>query len=197
MPPMKKVLTNLLLISFAMLIMIPSSFAESPSFSQKYAKKTCIVVIGESDVKTPDFFKYIDKQMNGDDMVKMDSGIETQSKYQNYWFDKGFLEEQKLTKQDLHDFVQYSGYDRVLFLMVGSPILEKTKVQTGLFAWAEQTRASIEVKAFLVDNTSIIKAVTVSKEDDSVTSELRAKRGAFEKCMKEVTAQLMQSGQKK
>lgn len=39
---------------------------------------------------------------------------------------------------------------------------------------------------FLVNETSIIKAADVAKEDDSVTSELRAKRGAFEKCIREI-----------
>ena len=74
----------------------------------------------------------------------------------------------------------------VLFTFVTSPVMEKTRIQTGLFTSEEMTRASIGVKAFGVDNADIIKVVDVSKEDNSITSELRAKRGAFRKCMKEI-----------
>lgn len=119
----------------------------------------------------------------------MISGTEIQSMYQTYWLEKGYLEEQKLTKQDLNDFVKYSGYNKVLFLIVNSPVVEKTRQGRGgwgVWVQSERTRASIGIKSFLADETSIIKATDVTKEDDSDTSELRAKRGAFEKCMKEI-----------
>ena len=148
--------------------------------------KTCVVLIGNSDVKTPDFIKYIDKEFNNEEAKKrIACGVEIQSIYQNYWFQKGYLEEQKLQKQDLHDFVKFSSYDRCLFLIISDPVVEKTKVPAGWFTTAEKTRASMEVKCFLADSTDIIKSFSVVKNDDSMASDLRAKRGAFEKCVKE------------
>ena len=72
------------------------------------------------------------------------------------------------------------------YLIGSSPIVEKTHIPAGWFSTIEQTRASLEVKCFLVDKENVIKALAVTQNDDSKTSELRAKRGAFEKCMKEL-----------
>lgn len=148
------------------------------------------MIVGDASVKTPDFLQYVNDAFNSEgNGKKVVSGTDVQSKYQSYWLDKGFLEEQKLTKQDLNEFVKYSGYSKVLFLIVNPPVMEKTKqAGGGWYGWmaTERTRASINVKSFLADETSVIKSVEVTKEDDSVTSELRAKRGAFQKCLTEI-----------
>lgn len=181
----KKVL-SIIFFSLFFLVNMTNVFAGDVSQMQKSKLKTCVVLIGNSDVKTPDFIKYIDEQFNGEETKnKVICGSEVQSVYQNYWFQKGFLEEQKLQKQDLHDFVKFSSYDRCLFLIISDPIVEKTKIPAGWFTTAEKTRASIEVKCFLADDTNIIKSFNVTKNDDSMASDLRAKRGAFEKCVKE------------
>jgi len=180
---------------FSLVAVIFLLLPASPAFAEinilnPALKGTCIVIVGDAAIRTPDFFKSLDDTFNAEaKSKKVISGTEIQSLYQTYWLDKGYLEEQKLTKQDLNDFVKYSGYDKVLFLIVNSPVMEKTKQGSGGWgAWiqTERTRASISVKVFLANETSIIKAADVAKEDDSVTSELRAKRGAFEKCIKEI-----------
>lgn len=185
---MRKFICSLMAIAFLLLPMTPA-FAEI-NLLNPTLKDTCVVIVGDAAVKTPDFFKYVDETFNTEGKSKkVISGTEIQSMYQTYWLDKGYLEEQKLTKQDLNDFVKYSGYNKVLFLIVNSPVVEKTKQGRGGWGgWvqAERTRASISVKTFLANDSSIIKAADVTKEDDSDTSELRAKRGAFEKCVKEI-----------
>lgn len=185
---MRKVISFLMVVTFLLLPISPA-FAQT-SLLNPAPKETCVVIVGDASVKTPDFFKYVDEAFNTEEKKKkVVSGTEIQSLYQTYWLDKGFLEEQKLTKQDLNDFVKYSGYKKVVYLIVSSPVVEKTKEGYGGWdGWVqtERTRASITIKTFLVNETDIIKAVDVTKEDDSVTSELRAKRGAFEKCIKEI-----------
>jgi len=185
---MRKVISFLMVVTFLLLPISPA-FAQT-SLLNPAPKETCVVIVGDAGVKTPDFFKYVDEAFNTEEKKKkVVSGTEIQSLYQTYWLDKGFLEEQKLTKQDLNDFVKYSGYKKVLYLIVSSPVVEKTNEGHGGWdGWVqtERTRASITIKTFLVNETDIIKAVDVTKEDDSVTSELRAKRGAFEKCIKEI-----------
>ena len=185
---MRKVISFLMVVTFLLLPISPA-FAQT-SLLNPAPKETCVVIVGDASVKTPDFFKYVDEAFNTEEKKKkVVSGTEIQSLYQTYWLDKGFLEEQKLTKQDLNDFVKYSGYKKVVYLIVSSPVVEKTNEGYGGWdGWVqtERTRASITIKTFLVNETDIIKAVDVTKEDDSVTSELRAKRGAFEKCIKEI-----------
>ena len=75
-------------------------------------------------------------------------------------------------------------------MTVCDPVMEKTSIPAGWFTTVQQTRASVEVKAYLADAETIIKAVDVSKEDDSQASELRAKRGAFQKDINEIASQL-------
>lgn len=175
-----------------LLLLTCTTFAADTSFFHKPLTKIGVVVIGNPDVKTPDYFNIISEKLS--DQTKkfytLEAGTTVQSKYQQYWFDKGFLDEQKLTKQDLNDFVKYSGYDKVLFLTVCDPVMEKTSIPAGWFTTVQQTRASVEVKAYLADAETIIKAVDVSKEDDSQASELRAKRGAFQKDINEIASQL-------
>ena len=183
---MKKVLSILFVFSLFFLVNVKNVLAADVSQLKSTKLKTCVVLIGNSDVKTPDFIKYIDKEFNNEEAKKrIACGVEIQSIYQNYWFQKGYLEEQKLQKQDLHDFVKFSSYDRCLVLIISDPVVEKTKVPAGWFTTAEKTRASMEVKCFLADSTDIIKSFSVVKNDDSMASDLRAKRGAFEKCVKE------------
>ena len=83
--------------------------------------------------------------------------------------------------------MKYSGYDKVLFVMVKDPVVDKHKQQTGLFTSVVNSRASISVNAFLADKSNVIKASSSTKEDDSEASELRAKRGAFRKCLQEIS----------
>lgn len=151
----------------------------------------CALLIGDADVKTKDFIDILDDKLNSNidnsKQKKIECGTNIQSKYQEYWFSKDFIEEQKLTKTDLHEFVKYSGYDRCLYLIVSAPSMEKTKLPSGWFTTSERTRASVEVKGFLVDKDKVIKTINITKNDDSMASELRAKRGAFEKCIKELS----------
>lgn len=185
---MRKLMYSLLAVVFLLASMSP--MVSGASLLDQAQNRSCVVIVGDAAVKTPDFIKYVDEAFNTvGKNKKVISGTEIQSKYQSYWLDKGFLEEQKLTKQDLLNFVKYSGYNKVLFLIVSNPVIEKTNQGYGGWsAWSqtERTRASITIKSFLVDETTVIKAVDVSKEDDSITSELRAKRGAFQKCITEI-----------
>lgn len=156
-----------------------------------------VVVIGGADVKTPDFFNAIAEAFSPTaqeaQKYTIETGTPAQTKYQNYWSDKNFLDEQPLTKDVAVDFVKYSGYDKVLYIMISQPVMENTLHGGGFWGYWDTTthnRASIEVKAYLSDGNTILKSVNVTKEDDSAASQLRAKRGAFKKSIKEIAAQV-------
>ena len=109
-----------------------------------------------------------------------------QGKWQEYWLDNGELEEQKPTKADLLSFVEFSGCDKVLYLMCKDPVTDVKRV--GLFGENESWRTSVSVNAFLCDKQGIVKTSNISREDDSNRSELRARRGAFKKAVREISA---------
>lgn len=180
----------LLLVMAITMIFTGTVFAGAANdFLNKKVDQIGVVIIGNSDYKTDDYYNYISELLNNenDKRYKIVCGSEVQSKYQNYWLDKGFLEEQKPQKNDLFDFYKTSGYDKILYILVSDPVVDKHNIRTGLFSSVEQSRASVTVNSFLVNNNTILKAYSVTKEDDSRASELRAKRGAFRKVLKELS----------
>lgn len=156
-----------------------------------YASNVGVVVIASSDYKDDHFFSVLDKELKQVAGHNVVSGNVMQTSYQDYWLDKGFLEAQQPSPQGFVDFVNYSGYDKVLFIVMKDPVVDKGVV-TGLFGdvVAMKTRATVETKGFLVDKERIIKHFTSTNEDDSKASDLRAKRGAYKKGIVAVVKEL-------
>ena len=151
---------------------------------------TCALLIADADMKTEDYMNKVSDCLQETPNVVF--GTKIQTKYQEYWFQKGELEEGKITPQVLFEFRKFSGYDKCLYLITEKAI-EKTK-QPRLFGSYEKTRASVTIKGFLVGQDvngadKILKMINVTQQADSDTSDLRAKRGAFEKAMKELVKQ--------
>ncbi len=152
---------------------------------------TCALLIADADMKTEDFMNKVSDCLKESPNVVF--GTKIQTKYQEYWFEKGELEEGKITPQVLFEFRKYSGYDKCLYLITEKTV-EKSK-QPMLFGSYEKTRASVNIKGYLVGQDAtgadkILKMINVTQNADSDTSDLRAKRGAFEKAMKELAKQL-------
>lgn len=154
--------------------------------------RVAVVIVGSSDYKTEDYFQSIDEYIcepNKNKKLKILYGEDVQGKYQEYWLEKGELTEGTPTKQDLFDFVRYGGFDKVLYLIVQDPVIDRHQVRSGLFGQftSEDIRASITVNCFLCDDGKVIKNAAAVKEDDSFASILRARRGAFGKCMQSIS----------
>ena len=176
-----------LLAAIFMMILQSVVFAgAAEDFLNRY-KTVAVVIIGNSDFRSPDFYN-ISKEAFKDETGKLSMivGDPIQTKYQEFWFDKGFLEEQTPNKDSLLDFTKYCNYDEVLFILVRDPTIEKNAQSNGIWGTIEHTRASIQINAFLCTPDGVKKLYSSAKEDDSRTSDLRAKRGAFEKCMKDI-----------
>ena len=159
-------------------------------FKRSFGKpRTCAVLIAPADMKTEDFMNAVDDSLNClETRKKIKVGTEMQTKYQEYWLNKGELEEGKLTLEVMKEFVKMSGYDQCLFLVTTTNV-EKSKVPGGWFTIIEKTRASVEVRGFLTDAHKVLKIINITKNDDSNHSDLRAKRGAFEKCVNDLGKQ--------
>lgn len=146
-----------------------------------------VVIVGSPDFKTQNFYEYFNGQLRSetDTSYVIVTGNTPQNKWVDYWLDKGFLEEQTPKKDDLLGFVSFSGYDKVLFFIVKDPIMEKHTRSTGLFTQATQARVSLTTNAFLCTPDAVIKTYSVSKQDDSEWSDMRAKIGALKKCARD------------
>ena len=181
---MKRV--SLLVAIFTVILQSIVFAGAAEDFLHRY-KTVAVVIIGNSDFRSPDFYDIAkDSFKDETGKVSMIVGDAIQTKYQEFWFDKGFLEEQAPNKESLVEFAKYCNYDEVLFLLVRDPIIEKNSRNRGLWGTAEHTRASIQINAFLCTPDGVKKLYSSAKEDDSRTSDLRAKRGAFEKCMEDI-----------
>lgn len=170
----------LLVLVVMAVVIVP--FNTSMAAANKH--KNCAIIIGEADFKTRSYMAYLDKFFADYDF---ESGETAQNMYMDYWLNQGELEEGKLNKAVMLDIAKTSGYDKVLFLVINSSVVEKNKTEIGTWMGYEYTRANIEVKALLVDSEKIIKSASKVEEDTSSTSELRAKRGAFKQCIKSIT----------
>ena len=180
---MLKRLLGILIIVGVMITMSQGACKAAEFDNNKFNKaKICALLVAPIDMKSEHFVDAVqDEIKTNNDINNIDSGMGIQSKYQEFWLSKGEIEEGKLTKKLMHEFVKYSGYEKCLFIIPSNSV-EKTNV-------SNRTRASVETKAFLVDDTNVLKIISVTKSDDSKTSDFRAKRSAFEKCMKEIAEQ--------
>lgn len=180
-------LFRILLVLVCLMGFLPTVSAANANVEFKNSK-IGVVLIAPFDMKTEDFIEIVDNKLNKDEDYKefiVGSGMQT--KYQEYWFNKGELEEGKLTKDVIYDFADFSGYDKLLYLVAAVDI-DKNK----LSGEGERTRASVEVKGFLVDKNNTLKIISVITNDDSKKSDFRAKKGAFEQCMQDLGRQLQE-----
>ena len=149
-------------------------------------RQIAVVIVGNADYKTKDFIEYTNnffKASNGLDIV---TGKAVQTKYQNYWLDKGLIDEGTPTKEDFINFVNYSGYNKVVYLVIKDSVIDQHGSKKG----KGRSRASLTINAFLVDKMQVLKVDSSTNEEDSKTSELRARRGAFKQCVKEISENL-------
>lgn len=188
---MKKLLV--FISALAMSIMLLAGVCSAAASQGSNGKdKVAILLMGSNDFKSTQYFTMIENHFlkNNPHASQIVLGADIQSKYQEYWLDKGFLEEQQPTKDDLLAMPEYLGVDKVLVLIVKDPVVEKHFAFT-LMESGEKSRASIQINAFLIDKEKILKSKVSNNEDDSFSSDLRAKRGAFKKCMKEISAEML------
>lgn len=187
---MKKILFFISILTIACLML--SSAIAAARQENGGNNKIAILLAGSNAFKSTHYFAMTEEQFSKNNPLagQIALGIDVQSKYLEYWLDKGFLEEQQPSTEDLLALPAYLDKDKVLVMIVKDPAVEKNTAFT-LAASGEKSRASIQIDAFLVDREKIIQRQTASNEDDSFYSELRAKRGAFKKCLKELSSAML------
>ena len=168
------------------------TFAKSKSKDDNKRQIAIVVVSSDADFKTKSFtnqarkdlkknnkknkFKFIPDSIRGtveksNSEFTVLSGDEIQNKYHDYWFDKGMLQEGNPTREDFVNFVSYSGYDKVIYLLVNNPTITQTGAigstigagNTGTVIYTNSYSAAVTIDAFLVDKNKIIKTANASK----------------------------------
>ena len=163
------------IMAFALLIIFScSAFAAANN-------SVGVVIVGGAEFKTKDYYKMISSVF---DLNKSRDkvGDEIQGKYQKFLLERDLLGEKIPRKQYLIDFAARSGCSKVLFLMIDS-----TADHQNDFKKSQKNRLSIQVDAYLCDSLQVIDVQTTGQESNSKTSDLRARRKAFKKCLEELS----------
>lgn len=149
------------------------------------AQSTKVVIIAGAEFKTDDYYKIIQKNLGVQSKTAYEAGNDIQKKYHVFMMKHYDIGETTPKKQDLANFVKESGYGKVLFLMLDENIDTQTHGNH-----SQKNRSTIQLDAYLVDSEGIIDVTTTSQDFVSKASNLRARRGAFEKCLKEVATSM-------
>lgn len=157
-----------------------TAFAAQNSFGNNY-RSTKVVIIGGAEFKTKDYYNLIKKTLGSKTKTAYETGDEIQRKYQLFMMERYDIGENKPRKQDFIDFTSGSGYGNTLFLVLDENIDTQNNSKS-----RQKNRITIQLDAYLVNNSGIVDFTTTSQDFISKTSNLRARRGAFEKSLKEI-----------
>lgn len=159
----------------ALLIMSTAVVYAAQNSSSRHGTK--IVIIGGAEYKTSDYYKIARNSFG----KGYEAGEEIQDRYQTFMMERHDVGEDTPHKQDFIDFTAQNDYDSVVFLIVS----EKLDTQNNAKS-RQKNRITVQINAYLASGARILDVTTVSRDDTSKTSNLRARRSAFKKCVREV-----------
>ena len=140
-----------------------------------------VVIISGAEFKTKDYYKIVEKNLGSKTKTPYECGDEIQRQYQLFMMERYDIGEDKPRKQDMIDFAARNNYKKVVFIILDETIDTQTHGDH-----RQKNRSNVQMDAYLVSNDRIADFATTSQEFTSKASNLRARRGAFEKCLKEV-----------
>lgn len=142
-----------------------------------------IVVIGGAEFKTPDFYKLVKNEFNPKSGAKLEVGGDLQNKYQKFLLNRDLSGNTTPRRQDLIDFTAISGCKKILFVSVSSSTADHQNNANR----RQKDRISLQVDGYLCSSLEVIDVATSSQKSNSKTSDLRARRSAFKKCLEELS----------
>lgn len=140
-----------------------------------------VVIVGGAEFKTGDFYDAAKSQFKPISGAKIVVGNDMQTRYKKYWLNRGYIGEQSPQKSDLIAFATMSGCDKVICLIVTDTVDTQNSS-----THRQKTRVSVQVDAYLCTRTDVVDVFSASDDEDSKGSPLRARRSAFNKCLKEI-----------
>lgn len=155
--------------------------------SSRYLNSVGVVIVGGAEFKTNDFYGVVKDRFKPLSGSKIIVGNELQTLYKKYWLNRGFIGEQPTQKNDLIEFAAMSGCDKIICLIVTDTVDKQNSSNH-----RQKSRVSVQVDAYLCTQTDVVDVFSASDDEDSKGSPLRARRGAFDKCLKEIAKSLNQ-----
>ena len=148
--------------------------------------KIGVVIVGGVEFKTDDFYKAVRNELKPKSGAKIIVGNDMQTLYKKYWLREGYIGEQTPQKDDLINFTATSGCRKVIYIMVSDVVDD----QRNSGNHRQQNRISVQLDAYLCTPTDVEDIFSASKEVNSKGSALRARNGAFKKCLEEISKSL-------
>ena len=156
------------------------------AFAAKDYQSVGVVIIGGADFKTDDFYKIVRNELKPKSGAKIFVGNEMQTLYKKYWLREGYIGEQTPQKKDLINFAAMSGHKKIVCIIVADSVVDRHNTPKS----REKDRVSVQLDAYLCTPANVEDVFSASDEELSKTSNLRARRGAFQKCLKEIAKTL-------
>ena len=138
-----------------------------------------VIIIGGAEFKTDDYYKIVKDELKPRSGAKILVGNDMQSRYQKYWLNRGYVGDQTPRRDDLISFTRMSGCGKVVCLVVNNSAVDSHN-NAGR---REKDRISVQVDAYICTPNAVAEVFTASCDSNSKTSNLRARRGAFRKCL--------------
>ena len=148
--------------------------------------KIGVVIVGGVEFKTDDFYKAVRNELKPKSGAKIIVGNDMQTLYKKYWLREGYIGEQTPQKDDLINFAATSGCRKVICIIVSDVVDD----QRNSGNHRQQNRISVQLDAYLCTPTDVEDIFSASKEVNSKGSALRARNGAFKKCLEEISKSL-------
>lgn len=171
---------------FAMIFSTILIFSSTAFAANNFAKSVGVIVIGGAEYKTPEFYKIIRNEFDPKSGAKFLVGEDLQNKYQKFLLNRDLIGNNIPRQNDLIDFTRISGYGKILFISIPD---SNTDHQNNANR-RQKDRISVQVDGYLCNNLSVIEVATASQHSNSKTSDLRARRGAFKKCLESLAKTL-------
>ncbi len=173
------------ILSVMLAVLVLSAATICAAAEKSYSRSTKVVIIGGAEFKTDDYYKIVRKNFGRKTDEKFEAGSDVQERYQIFMMERYDIGENTPHKQDLMDFAAENGYGNVVFLIVDEHVDTQNNSSS-----RQKNRITVQLDAYYVNSSRIIDFTTTSKDFISKTSNLRARRGAFEKCVKEVAEKM-------
>lgn len=153
----------------------------STTFAAANYQSIGVVIIGGAEFKTDDFYDVIKSQIKPSSGAKIFVGNDLQTRYKKYWLRRGYIGEQTPQKNDLVQFAAMSGCDKIVCLIVSDTVDKQNSSNH-----RQKSRVSVQVDAYLCTRNDVVDVFAASNDENSKGSPLRARRGAFKKCLTEI-----------
>lgn len=171
---------------FLLAAMICFALTTTAMAAAKDSQSVGVVIIGGVEFKTEDYYKTVKSELKPLSGAKIVVGNDIQTRYKKYWLNKGYIGEQTPQTEDFTNFAASNGFRKVVYIIIS----DTADDQRNSGDHRQRNRISVQIDAYLSTPTQVVDVFAASDDQKSKGSALRARRGAFKKCLTEIAKTL-------